>query len=219
MFNVNITALFAGAFPGSLLVPANAHKSAIQFYKVRLRARVVKWTARSAAVLESVYGFRICVERSSSARSSSNVRLSLHPSIDRMRIANALGAGAPVQASRGVMKVTDPYGVTWALAKDPVAQDCPPSRKNYCFLSLENEAFPKSSKYSMHMSLITEARRTSILQVSVAGSSVSLELFLVDCASGRLIRLVTYLLCNCDAWPEVAQEGDELEEEVLFILY
>eukprot|EP00171_Calliarthron_tuberculosum_P023926 IDg23926t1 len=116
MFNVNITALFAGAFPGSLLVPANTHKSAIQFYRVRLRARVVKWTARSAAVLESVYGFRICVERSSSARSSSSVRLSLHSSVDRMRIANTLGAGAPVRESRGGIKVTDPYGVIWTLA-------------------------------------------------------------------------------------------------------
>lgn len=119
MFNVNLTGSFSGAFPSSISVPSGVHKSAVQFYKVRLRARISSWTARSSAVLESGYGFRITIERSSSSRASSNVRLSLPSSVDRAKLARSLGAGARVRQSRSGYVVTDPYGVTWTLAWKP----------------------------------------------------------------------------------------------------
>lgn len=116
MFNINITASFSGAYPSSISVSVSAHKSAIQFYKVRLRAKVVSWTSRSAAILDSTYGFRIRIDRSSSSGAQSSVRLSLHPSVDRLKLAKSLSAGGRVRTSRSGLVVTDPYGVTWTIA-------------------------------------------------------------------------------------------------------
>lgn len=115
MFNVNITDSFSGACPNSIVIATSVHRSAIHFYQVRFRAKVVQRKARSVAVLESTYGFLICVDRSSAPRAQ-NVRLSLHPSADRTKLAKDLGAGAKVRSSRNGLNVTDPYGVTWTIA-------------------------------------------------------------------------------------------------------
>lgn len=116
MFNLNVTGLFSGAYPSSIAIKPDLHKSAVQFYRVQLRARVTSMSIRSTALLVSTYGFQIRIERSSSSRASKNIRLYLHPFIDREKLASDLGAGAQVKISREGLVVTDPYGVTWILA-------------------------------------------------------------------------------------------------------
>lgn len=112
MFNVNITA--SGAFPSTIQVSAALFSSAVSFYQSRLRAKVTKQSSKSV-VMKSAYGFLFRVDRTSATRTQSSVRLALHSSINKAKIAKSLGAGARVGQFRSGLEVTDPYHVKWTV--------------------------------------------------------------------------------------------------------
>eukprot|EP00171_Calliarthron_tuberculosum_P002714 IDg2714t1 len=114
MFNFDVTSMFSGAFPGTIQISSTMYTAAVDFYVYRLRAKVTARTSRYT-VLQSAYGFNIRVERVSSSRVQSSVRLSLNQSYNRSKIARGLGNGARVKTSRSGLEVVDPYHVKWTI--------------------------------------------------------------------------------------------------------
>lgn len=116
MFNLDITGAFSGAHPATAMVLPNTFRSAVAFYKSKLRARETASSSGNYVRLESAYGFRLKVEKAPSAAAAGNsVRLALAASVDKMRVARALGGGAAVRRARSGLVVTDPFGVRWTI--------------------------------------------------------------------------------------------------------
>lgn len=117
MFNVDITGYFPTATPSSITVSSRVFDSAVDFYKARLRARIVPPKRRGLAVLESSYGFQIKIRSSSSmTSSSSSVQLKVPRKAHRMEISLALGYETSSSSGRTVKRVTDAYGVAWVIS-------------------------------------------------------------------------------------------------------
>ncbi len=121
MFNVDITGSFSGALPSTLLIPSNLFNSALTFYMSKLKARNTgrrgsSSSSRSSVTLESSYGFTFKLERlPSSSSPGGNVRLSLAPSVDKRKVAQALANGAKIKKDRRGLITTDPFGITWTI--------------------------------------------------------------------------------------------------------
>ncbi len=100
---------------GTLLIPQNLHASAVNFYKSRLYARNITPSGKRYVVLESSFGFRFKVDKSTTRSSGGNVRLTLSSTSDRRRIARALSANGRYSERGSTYVSVDPYGVTWTI--------------------------------------------------------------------------------------------------------
>lgn len=114
MFNVNITGTMHGA-TGTLLIPQHLHASAVNFYKSRLYARNITPPGKRYVLLESSFGFRVKVDKSTSRSTGGNVRLALRSSSDRKRIARSVSANGRYSERGSTYVCVDPYGVTWTI--------------------------------------------------------------------------------------------------------
>lgn len=114
MFNVNITGTMQGA-TGTLLVPQHLYTSAVNYYKSRLFARNITPPGKRYVLLDSSFGFRVKVDKSSSRTPGGNVRLTLTSSSDRKRIARSLSANGRYSEHRSSYVCVDPFGVTWTI--------------------------------------------------------------------------------------------------------
>ncbi len=114
MFNVNITGTMQGA-TGTLLIPQHLYSSAVNFYKARLYARNITPSGKRYVLLDSSFGFRVKVDKSSSRSTGGSVRLTLSNSSDRKRIARSLSANGRYSERGSTYVTVDPYGVTWTI--------------------------------------------------------------------------------------------------------